>query len=166
MNRLVLLLTPLVVVAAFVSLFSKGESKPPPRIARLALAVALYSALTAIEWFFCLKDNGYLIVEWKDFVLWPFFDLPDFVRSVGTPLSSGSGWRLFRIAADLATVVPCVTYPARGDFLVDGKWLFEVGGPGKTFGQIADVPESYLVVDDLEIGRGNRIPLWMFGLLY
>ena len=62
--------------------------------------------------------------------------------------------------------VAAVTYPARGDFLVDGKWLFEVGGPGKTFGQIADVPESYLAVDDLEIGRGNRIPLWMFGLLY
>ena len=59
-----------------------------------------------------------------------------------------------------------MTYPARGDFLVDGKWLFEVGGPGKTFGQIADLPESYLAVDDLEIGRGNRIPLWMFGLLY
>ena len=111
MNRLVLLLTPLVVVAAFVSLFSKGESKPPPRIARLALAVALYSALTAIEWFFCLKDNGYLIVEWKDFVLWPFFDLPDFVRSVGAPPSSGSGWRLFRIAADLATVVPWMMLP-------------------------------------------------------
>ena len=62
--------------------------------------------------------------------------------------------------------VASVTYPARGDFLVDGKWLFEVGGPGKTFGQIADLPESYLAVDDLEIGRGNRIPLWMFGLLY
>ena len=62
--------------------------------------------------------------------------------------------------------VAAVTYPARGDFLVDGKWLFEVGGPGKTFGQIADVPESYLAVADLEIGRGNRIPLWMFGLLY
>ena len=76
MNRLVLLLTPLVVVAAFASLLSEGKSRPPPWGARLALAVALYSALTAIEWFFFLKDNGYLIVEWKDFVLWPFFDLP------------------------------------------------------------------------------------------
>ena len=46
--------------------------------------------------------------------------------------------------------VASVTYPARGDFLVDGKWLFEVGGPGKTFGQIADVPESYLAVEKPE----------------
>ena len=62
--------------------------------------------------------------------------------------------------------VAAVTYPDRGDFLVDGKWLFEVGGPGKTFGQIADIPDSYLAVDDLEVGRGNRIPLWLFGFLY
>ena len=59
-----------------------------------------------------------------------------------------------------------VTYPAAGDFRVDGKWLFEVGGHGKTFGQIADVPDSYLAVDDIEVGRGNRIPLWLFGFLY
>jgi len=39
-------------------------------------------------------------------------------------------------------------------------------GVGKTFGQIADVPDSYLAVDDVEVGRGNRIPLWLFGFLY
>ncbi len=50
--------------------------------------------------------------------------------------------------------------------LVDGGILIEVGGAGKTFRQIADTSNSYLAVDDIEIGRGNRIPLWMFGLLY
>ncbi len=59
-----------------------------------------------------------------------------------------------------------VTYPAAGDFLVDGRWLFAVGGHGKTFDQIADVPDSFLAVDDVEVGRGNRIPLWLFGFLY
>ena len=126
MNRLLLLLTPLVAVAAFVSLFSKGNSKPPPRIARLALAVALYSALTAVEWFFFLKDNGYLIVEWKDFVLWPFFDLPAIARSVGETLSTGSGWRLFRLA-DLAVVGPLMLLPlwliGVGVQRKAGKWL-------------------------------------------
>lgn len=29
-----------------------------------------------------------------------------------------------------------------------------------------DIPDSFLAVDDLEIGYGNRILLWMFGLLY
>lgn len=59
-----------------------------------------------------------------------------------------------------------VTIPRQGDFLVDGKYLFEVGGSHKSYRQIADIPNSYLAIDDIEIGTGNRIPLWMFGMLY
>ena len=59
-----------------------------------------------------------------------------------------------------------VLYPPKGDFLVNGKYLFEVGGKDKTFSQIKDIPDSYLAIDDIENGRGCRIPLWMFGLLY
>ena len=59
-----------------------------------------------------------------------------------------------------------VRYPKQGDFLIDNKFLFEVGGKNKTFEQIADVPNSYLAVDDTEVGSGCRIPLWMFGFLY
>lgn len=58
------------------------------------------------------------------------------------------------------------TYPKDGDFLVDGKYLFEVGGAKKTFSQIKDIPNSFLAVDGTEVGRGNRIPLWLFGFLY
>lgn len=36
----------------------------------------------------------------------------------------------------------------------------------KTFNQIANQPDSYLAIDDIEMGGGNRIPLWMFGCLY
>ncbi|MBR2281533.1 MAG: ATP-binding protein [Spirochaetales bacterium] len=59
-----------------------------------------------------------------------------------------------------------VTYPQRGDFLVDDSFLFEIGGKNKTFNQIKDIPNSFLAIDDTETGRKNRIPLWMFGLLY
>ncbi len=57
-------------------------------------------------------------------------------------------------------------YPKAGDFLVDKRFLFEVGGKSKKFDQIKDIPDSFLAVDDTEVGYGNRIPLWMFGLLY
>ncbi len=59
-----------------------------------------------------------------------------------------------------------VTYPKQGDFLVDNEVLFEVGGRKKSFDQIADVENSYLAIDDVEIGFGNKIPLWMLGFLY
>ena len=58
-----------------------------------------------------------------------------------------------------------LSYPPSGDVVVDGKWLFEIGGRKKGFGQIKDIPDSYLAVADTEIGRGARIPIWMFGLL-
>ena len=59
-----------------------------------------------------------------------------------------------------------VKMPQKGDFLIDDQYLFEVGGKGKTFDQIKDLPQSYLAVDDTEIGTSNRIPLWLFGLTY
>lgn len=59
-----------------------------------------------------------------------------------------------------------INIPPKGDFLVDGKLLFEVGGKNKTFEQIADVENSFIAADDIETGYKNKIPLWMFGILY
>ena len=59
-----------------------------------------------------------------------------------------------------------VKSPLKGDFMIDDRFLFEVGGRKKTFEQIADIPNSFLAVDDTEIGQGNRIPLWLFGFTY
>ena len=59
-----------------------------------------------------------------------------------------------------------VQYPKQGDFSVDGKYLFEIGGRGKGFAQIRNIPDSYVVADEIEIGFGNKLPLWLFGLLY
>ena len=59
-----------------------------------------------------------------------------------------------------------VFYPPKGDFLVDGEFLFEVGGSGKGFDQIKDLPCSYVVNNDVEVGFDNKIPLWLFGFLY
>ena len=64
------------------------------------------------------------------------------------------------------SAVSLAIMPQKGDFFVNGKYLFEVGGKGKTFDQIKDMPDSYLAVDDVECGHKNRIPVWMFGLLY
>jgi len=56
--------------------------------------------------------------------------------------------------------------PPTGDFLVDEKYLLEVGGKTKTFRQLADIPDSYVVAGDVETGIGNKIPMWLFGFLY
>lgn len=60
-----------------------------------------------------------------------------------------------------------------GDFLVDNQYIFEVGGKDKKFTQtsvplegIKDITNSFVVADDIEMGFGNKIPLWLFGFLY
>jgi len=57
-------------------------------------------------------------------------------------------------------------YADKGDFLVDEKYTFEIGGENKSFKQVKDIPDSYLAIDNVEIGMGNKIPLWLFGFLY
>jgi predicted AAA+ superfamily ATPase len=54
----------------------------------------------------------------------------------------------------------------KGDFLVDSTYLLEVGGKRKSFKQIKELPNSFVVADDIEIGSGNKIPLWLFGFMY
>ena len=59
-----------------------------------------------------------------------------------------------------------LTYPDRGDFLVDSKYVIEVGGRNKKAGQIAGIPDAYIAMDDVETGFANVIPLWLFGFTY
>ncbi|MDE6416597.1 MAG: AAA family ATPase [Duncaniella sp.] len=59
-----------------------------------------------------------------------------------------------------------VGFAKDGDFMIDGRYLFEVGGKGKGFAQIRNIPDSFVVADDIEFGFGNKIPLWLFGFLY
>lgn len=53
-----------------------------------------------------------------------------------------------------------------GDLRVDGKYVFEIGGADKDFAQIADMPDSYILADDIEYPSGNKLPLWIIGFLY
>lgn len=55
---------------------------------------------------------------------------------------------------------------AQGDFRIDGKITFEVGGQDKTFDQIAGVPNSYILADMMEYPVGKKLPMWIVGLLY
>ena len=59
-----------------------------------------------------------------------------------------------------------VTYPQKADFLIDGKYLFEVGGKDKNVRQIGGLENAFIAADDILAGFENKIPLWLFGFLY
>lgn len=93
-----------------------------------------------------------------------YLDNTNLMNALGCKISKGTQRETF--FANQAGAVSSLLMPKQGDFLADGKYLFEVGGQQKTFNQIADQPDSYLAIDDIEVGNGNRIPLWLFGCLY
>lgn len=65
-----------------------------------------------------------------------------------------------------ASVNHSVKLPEKGDFIVDEKYIFEVGGKNKTQKQIENLENAFIVKEDIEVGFGNVIPLWYFGLMY
>jgi len=59
-----------------------------------------------------------------------------------------------------------VRYSNKGDFIIDDRYTFEIGGKGKDFRQLKDGKNSYVAADNIEVGFGKKIPLYLFGFLY
>ncbi|MHA7129426.1 ATP-binding protein [Algoriphagus namhaensis] len=58
-----------------------------------------------------------------------------------------------------------ITLPAKADFKIDQTWTVEVGGQNKDLPN-SEFTHSFVAADGIEIGFGNKIPLWLFGFLY
>lgn len=83
-----------------------------------------------------------------------------------SPLSANTGNLRETFFANQLSNSHLVEYTEQGDFVVDGKFLFEIGGKNKTTKQIKKIKNSFVVADNLEYGSNNSIPLWLFGFLY
>jgi uncharacterized protein len=59
-----------------------------------------------------------------------------------------------------------INLSAVSDFIIDKKYTFEIGGKNKSKKQIANLENAFVVKDSIEIGFGNNIPVWLFGLMY
>jgi hypothetical protein len=57
-------------------------------------------------------------------------------------------------------------YTEKGDFFVDEKYTFEIGGKGNTKHQIEGIENAFIAADEIEFGFNQKIPLWLFGFLY
>ncbi|MGM0566993.1 MAG: ATP-binding protein [Bacteroidota bacterium] len=59
-----------------------------------------------------------------------------------------------------------VSFADRGDFTVDNKYTFEVGGRKKPRKQIQGIKNAFIVSDEIDYRSQNKLPLWIFGLMY
>ena len=59
-----------------------------------------------------------------------------------------------------------VEFSESSDFFVNDRYTIECGGKSKTGEQIKTLEKAFIASDGIEIGRGSKIPLWLFGFLY
>ena len=55
---------------------------------------------------------------------------------------------------------------ASGDFLVDDQHTFRMCSGNRKQKRAKDEDNSYIIADDIEIGSGRLIPVWLLGFLY
>ena len=83
------------------------------------------------------------------------------------PISLNIGMVRETFVLNQLKAVATVHYPdAGGDILVNSNYNFEIGGKSKKKDQIIGVPNSYIIADDWDYKVGNKIPIWLMGLLY
>jgi predicted AAA+ superfamily ATPase len=94
-----------------------------------------------------------------------FLDNPNLAYALGEGNTNSGNLRETFFYNQLK-VTEKLTNAPKGDFTIHDKYVFEVGGSNKNYSQIANIPNSYLAVDNIEMGFANKIPLWLFGFLY
>jgi predicted AAA+ superfamily ATPase len=94
-----------------------------------------------------------------------YFENTNFAYALQAEPNSGTLRETF-FANQLANAGHRLELSTKGDFLIDEKWAVEIGGKSKDGEQIKGLDNSFLALDELEIGYGNKIPLWLFGFLY
>jgi predicted AAA+ superfamily ATPase len=116
------------------------------------------------------RGRGYAILTKPDKI---YLENGNLMHAIAEDMNAGTLRELFFVnqlrnafSTHPALVDATVELTDRGDFWVKSAYTFEIGGKTKTYEQLKGIKDSYIAVDDIETGFGNKIPLWLFGFLY
>ncbi len=152
-----------------------AESAPfTPDLKRLKRIVEIGDERTLKNYLKYLEDGGVIIsltksgsglgsLEKPDKI---YLNNPNQIYAISSKSKANTGTIRETFFINMLSVMHKVSMPKKGDFYIDNKYTFEIGGRNKSFEQIKDINNSFLAIDDIETGIGNKIPLWLFGFLY
>ncbi len=152
-----------------------AESAPfTPDLKRLKRIVEIGDERTLKSYLKYLEDGGVIIsltkkggglgaLEKPEKI---YLNNPNQIYAISSKGKENTGTIRETFFINMISVLHKVSMPQKGDFCVDTKYIFEIGGKNKSFKQIKDINNSFLAIDDVEVGVGNKIPLWLFGFLY
>jgi uncharacterized protein len=152
-----------------------AESAPfTPDLKRLKRIVEIGDERTLKSYLKYLEDGGVIIsltkkggglgaLEKPEKI---YLNNPNQIYAISSKGKENTGTIRETFFINMISILHKVSMPQKGDFCVDRKYIFEIGGKNKSFKQIKDINNSFLAIDDVEVGVGNKIPLWLFGFLY
>jgi len=151
-----------------------------PNISKLSIAVEV-SRPTLLEYIYYLeigsltnsvnqKARGYGVVSRPDKL---FMYNTNLMRAISKQADIGTQRETFfvnQIKSSLYNTPSLldenILLDKYGDFRVLNRYTVEIGGKNKSFKQIENIANSFVIADGIESGFGNKIPLWLFGFLY
>lgn len=95
-----------------------------------------------------------------------YLENPNLHRAIASTIPNPGSRRESFLLNQLRNAKHQVSLPNHGDFLVNRKYTIKVVGKNKGNEQLKGIEEAYIAADNMEIGVGNKIPLWLFGFLY
>jgi predicted AAA+ superfamily ATPase len=95
-----------------------------------------------------------------------YLENPNLHRAIASTIPNPGSRRESFLLNQLRNAKHEVSLPNHGDFLVNRKYTIKVVGKNKGNEQLKGIEEAYIAADNMEIGVGNKIPLWLFGFLY
>lgn len=150
-----------------------------PTIKSLKEAIEVKDDRTIKEYLVRLDDAGLIKLLMKSSLSMKAFDKPEKIYLANTNLMYTSNPEIGNVRETFFMnqlsnyYLQGKTFPnlgiysdTKGDFYLEKKYSCEVGGKNKGFKQIKDIPNSFLALDNIDLGYGNSIPLWLFGFLY
>jgi hypothetical protein len=152
-----------------------AESAPfTPDLKRLKRIVEIGDERTLKNYLKYLEDGGVIIsltkkggglgaLEKPEKI---YLNNPNQIYAISSKGKENTGTIRETFFINMLSILHKVSMPQKGDFYIDNKYTFEIGGKNKSFKQIKDINNSFLAIDDVETGIGNKIPLWLFGFLY
>ena len=154
-------------------LFIISQSAPfIPNISKLSERIGI-NRQTLLSYLFYLNEAGLINSVYKDATGVNILQKPDKVFLENTNLmyafkgdKTETGNMRETFFVNQLKYNHQLEYALQGDFIIDKKQTFEVGGKNKTNEQIKNLKNAYIVADDIEFGYNNKIPLWLFGFLY
>lgn len=166
-------------ISYFFEILKFIANSSPSEINYSNIAKSLKTTSSTVKSYFdILIEIWFLNIMWKSWKISTqlrktkkiYFEMQNFMEIFFDSLNTRNYIWVIResFVASVLQKIWKIFYPKKWDieFIKDKKsYIFEISWKNKTFKQLKNIENAYIVSDDMEIWVDNKIPIWLFWLI-